>query len=64
VSLLKQSATAVQRAFRLRFDIEPPTRKIICRWNHQFEQIDCLCKGKSSGRPCVSDENVRRIQAI
>jgi len=26
------------------------TRKSICRWNHQFEQIGCLCKGKSSGR--------------
>ena len=41
---------------------KPPTRKIICRWNHQFEQIGCLCKGKSSGRPRVSEENVRRIQ--
>ena len=36
------SATAVQRAFRLRFNIQPP-RKSICRWNHQFEQIGCLC---------------------
>ena len=46
----------------VRFNIQPPTRKSICRWNHQFEQIGCLCKGKSSGRPCVSEENVRRIQ--
>ena len=53
-------ATAVQRAFRLRFNIQPPTRKSICRWNHQFEQIGRLCKGKSSGRPRVSEENVRR----
>ena len=43
--------TAVQRAFRLSFNIQPPTRKSICRWNHQFEQI---------GRPRVSEENVRR----
>ena len=57
-----ESATAVQRAFRLRFNIQPPTRKIIRRWNHLFEQIGCLCKGKSSGRPRVSEENVRRIQ--
>jgi len=57
-----ESATAVQRAFRLRFNIQPPTRKSICRWNHQFEQIGCLCKGKSSGRLRVSEENVRRIQ--
>jgi len=57
-----ESATAVQRAFRLRFNIQPPTRKKICRWNHQFEQIGCMCKGKSSGQPRVSEENVRRIQ--
>ena len=56
------SAAAVQRAFRLRFNIQPPTRKNICRWNHQFEQIGCLCKVKSSGRPRLSEENVRRIQ--
>jgi len=56
------SATAVQSAFRLRFNIQHPTRKSICRWSHQFEQIGCLCKGKSSGRPRVSEENVRRIQ--
>jgi hypothetical protein len=39
-------------------------RKSICRWNHHFEQIVCLRKGKSSGRPLVSEENVRKIQAI
>jgi len=57
-----ESATAVQRAFRLHFNIQPPTKKSICRWNHKFEQLVCLCKGKSSGRPRVSEENVRRIQ--
>ena len=57
-----ESATAVQRAFRLRFNIQHPTRKSICRWNHQFEQIACLCKGKSSGSPHVSEENMRRIE--
>ena len=57
-----ESATAVQRASRLRFNIQPPTRNSICRWNRQFEQIGCLCKGKSSGRPRVSEENVKRIQ--
>jgi len=54
-----ESATAVQRALRLRFNIQPPTRKTICRRNHQFEQIGCLCKGKRSGRPRVSEENMR-----
>ena len=57
-----ESATTVQRAFLLRFNIQTVKRKSICRWNHQFEQIGCLCKGKSSGQPRVSEENVRRIQ--
>jgi len=57
-----ESATAAQRAFRRRFNIHPPRKKTICRWNHQFEQIGCLCKRKSSGRPRVSEVNVRRIQ--
>jgi len=57
-----ESATAVQRAFPLRFNTKPPTRKSICGWNHQFEQIGCLCKGKNSGRPRVSEENMKRIQ--
>jgi len=61
-SIKTELATAVHRAFRLRFNIQPPMRKSICRWNHQFEQIGCLCKGKSSGRPRVSEENVRRIE--
>jgi hypothetical protein len=52
----------IKTEFRLRFNIQPSTRKSICRWNHQFEQIGCLCKGKTSGRPRVSEENVRRIQ--
>ena len=37
-----ESPTAVQRAFRLRFNIQLPTTKSICRWNHKFEQIGCL----------------------
>ena len=57
-----ESATAVQRAFRLRFNIQPPTRKSICRKNHQFEQTGRLCKDKSSGRLHASEENVRRIR--
>jgi len=55
-------ATAVQLAFRLPFNIQPSTSvNSICRCNHQFEQIGCLCKGKSSGRSRVSEENMRRI---
>jgi len=50
---------AVHRAFRLRSNIQPPMRKSICRWNHQFEQIGCLCKGQKL-RPtsCTRGERV------
>jgi len=59
VSSLKLSRRLL---YSVRFNIQPPARKSICLWNHQFEQIGWLCKGKSSGRPRVSEENVRRIQ--
>jgi len=37
VLIKTESATADQRAFLLRFNIQPPTRKCICRWNHHYE---------------------------
>ena len=63
VSSLKQSRQllcSVRFVFVSTFNLQ--TRKSICRRNHQFEQTGCLCKGKSSGQPRVSQENVRRIQ--
>lgn len=57
-----ESPVTVQRAFRLKFGIEPPTRKSITRWSRQFQETGSLCKGKSSGRPRVTEENVRRIE--
>ena len=43
-----ESPTAVQRAFRLRFNIQYPARLSSCCWSYQFEQIGCLCKGKTT----------------
>nr|XP_053652252.1 cilia- and flagella-associated protein 251-like isoform X1 [Cherax quadricarinatus] len=57
-----ESVIAVQRAFLRRFGIDPPMPKSIRRWYRQFEETGCLCKGKSTGRPRTSEENVRRIQ--
>jgi hypothetical protein len=56
-----ESTTGVQPAFRRCFNIQPSTRKSIYRWNHQFEEIGSLCKGKSYGRKRVPEENVRRV---
>ena len=34
-----ESATAVQRAFRLRFNLQPPTRKIKCSSSFEEENL-------------------------
>jgi transposase len=57
-----KSVTTVQRNFRRRFGKDPPTRKSIYNWHRKFETTGCLCKGKSPGRPCISEENVQRIR--
>jgi hypothetical protein len=46
--ITSESATAVQRAFHLRFNIELPTRKSICGWNRQFQQTVCDARQSSS----------------
>ena len=51
----------VQRAFRAEFGIDPPRRASIRRWVRLFKESGCLCKGKSPGRPRVSEEHVERI---
>jgi hypothetical protein len=43
------SVIMVQRAFRLRYVIEPPLAKNIRCWYYQFKEIECLCEGKSQG---------------
>ncbi|KAL4131917.1 hypothetical protein QTP88_009149 [Uroleucon formosanum] len=44
------------------FNIEPPTAQSIRRWHKTLQETGCLCKGKSSGRPRTSDENVEQIR--
>ena len=51
----------VQRDFRARFRKDATCRNNINRWYRQFVETGCLCKGKSHGRPCVSDDNVERV---
>jgi hypothetical protein len=54
--------TTVQWLFRTRFGIDPPPRKTIYSWCRQFEDAGYICKGKSTGRSRISEENVDRIQ--
>jgi hypothetical protein len=57
-----KTVTTVQHNFRRRFGKDHPTRKSIYYWHRKFETIGCLCKGKSPGRPRVSEKNVQRIR--
>ena len=57
------SVIMVQRAFRKEFKTKPPSSKTVRRWCKKFKDTGCLCKGKSPGRPTVSDEQVARIHA-
>jgi hypothetical protein len=54
-----ESVVSLQRAFRRQFQIDPPSANSIRRWYQQFQTTGFLCKGKSAGRPRVSEERVR-----
>ncbi|KAG8232970.1 hypothetical protein J437_LFUL013582 [Ladona fulva] len=53
-----ESVVTVQRAFRIKFQCNLPSENNIRRWYHQFEDTGCLCKGKSTGRPRLTEERV------
>ena len=56
------SVTLVQHHFRRRYGKPPPTRQSVYDWSKKFQETGCLCKGKSSGRPPVSEETVERVR--
>ena len=50
------SVVTVQRAFRAKYEKDPPTDKAIHAWYKQFTETGCLCNQKSSGRPLTAEE--------
>jgi hypothetical protein len=50
-----KSVVTVQREFRRRYGTEPPGAQSIRQWYRQFEETGCSCKGKSTGRPRVTN---------
>jgi hypothetical protein len=54
-----ESVVTVQREFRRRYAVDPPGAQSIRRWYRQFEETGCLCAGKSTGRPHVSEDNAQ-----
>ena len=59
---VSRSVITVQREFRARFRKDAPCRNNITRWYRQFVETGCLCKGKSPGRPRMSDDNNERVR--
>jgi len=59
---VSRSVITMQREFRARFKKDAPHRNNITRWYRQFVETRCLCKGKSPGRPHVSDDNIERVR--
>ena len=52
-----ESVVSLQRGFRRQFNSDSPSPNSIRRWYRQFQTTGCFCKGKSAGRPRVSEEN-------
>ncbi len=59
---VSRSVITVQHEFRARFRKDAPHRNNITRSYRQFVGTGCLCKGKSSGRPRVSNDKVERVR--
>jgi hypothetical protein len=56
------SVTVMQHHFRTRYNKQPPTRQSTYDWNKKFNETGCCCKGKSPGKPPVSEERVTHIR--
>lgn len=56
------SVITVQRNYRREYGGVAPTNKTILNWYNQFRETGSVLKGKSPGRPSVSEQNVERIR--
>ncbi|GBL96731.1 hypothetical protein AVEN_111865-1 [Araneus ventricosus] len=56
------SGMSVQHAFLRKYGKAAPGHQSILCWFRQFLETGCLCKGKSMGRPRVSEEIVERMR--
>ena len=54
----------MQRAFKLKFNVDPPTNKSILKWRRDFIERGCICDQRKghSGRPSVSEQVVDRVR--
>jgi hypothetical protein len=61
-SAKSESVIILQSEFRKQFQSDPPCKIKILRWYRQFQEKGCICKGKSPGRPRMSEKNLIRIK--
>ena len=59
---LSRFVITVQREIRARFRRDAPHKNNVTRWYRQFVETGCLCKGKNSGRPRVSDDSNETVR--
>ena len=54
------SVVTVQHAFKLKFNVDPPTNKFILKWHRNFFERGCICDQRKghSGRTSVSEQVV------
>jgi hypothetical protein len=51
-----------QGEYHAQFKKDAPHKNSVTRWYRQFVETRCLFKGRSQGRPHVSDDNVERVR--
>jgi len=58
------SVVTVQHAFKLKFNVDPPTDKSILRCHRNFTERGCICDQRKghSGRPSVSVQVVDHVR--
>jgi hypothetical protein len=58
---VSRSIITVQREFLARFKKDASQKNNVTRWYRQFVETECLCKGRSLGRPRVSYDNIEKV---
>jgi len=60
------SVVTVQRAFKRKFNVDPPTNKSILKWHRNFIERGCICDQRKghSGWPSVSEQLSTRSRRI
>ena len=58
------SVVTVQRAFKRKFNVDPPTNKSILKWHRNFVERGCICDQRKghSDPPSVSEQVVDRVR--